>query len=83
MKTVIINKHFDSQVVPQTFSYTKDAPLGHIQRHLAAELSYARKGQSSVFALVGKVEGLKISLLSSEGLSDSDKSSLENFLKNL
>ena len=83
MKKVVVKKIWSNQSGEQTFSYTKDAPMGHIKRHIASEVSYARKGQSSVMSSGGKVEDLKVSLVSTEGLTDTEKTDLKTFLEKL
>lgn len=83
MKTITINKFYNQNSSEQTFSYTQNAPLGHIKKHLAAEVSYARKGQPSVLnPTVGPLD-LKISLSKSTGLSVSETDELKLFLEKL
>lgn len=82
MKTITIKKTWSDQSQNQDFSYTNDAPIGHIKRHMARELAYARKGQSSVMSASGAPD-LKISLESNKGLTEEESTELKGFLSTL
>jgi hypothetical protein len=82
-KSVTIAKIWDKESSTQTFNYAADTPIGHIKRHLASELAYARKGIASVMNPGHHKIALTITLDSSTGIKDEEVADLTKFLANL
>ena len=80
MKTLTLR--LSSQEDLKTLSYMSNATMSHIKKHVAREFQAARRGADNVFTKVATPD-LKIQLVTSTELSDSEKEEVLTLIKGL